>query len=390
MGNRFVGCTLLVAFSALTLILARLHQRPLCINSQYIEKITFADESTVFRCTLNRVVPYSAPFRDFERMYTTQIFPFEQWLRSFVKVRSARLQIVVSKAPVVTRTEGRAIHLWDSQTDQGEGLQREIAKSVLKQAYPTLESTEALADFYVQVWNDRPSRYYGDLDRYVSHQWWRTYKNLRLRDKIRFLSSLPQWSESHLKVDRDTLAFDHLVYTSNLSPQMLGRLEIAQKRAPHLKLGLWDGQALYHMPSRSRVSADSFRKLHTRHFIWESCQDLDLESLFKVPAEVQKLLVVRHCDPQQALDYRAYFLRGVEGFAAQYPQVAFVRLDIPSLRLRQENILLQQKIFDLMSRRQVDNPFFLAYGWQEITLDSKLQIYTPRAYIDAVESFRVR
>lgn len=390
MGTRFVGCSLLVTFSAIILILARLHQKPLCINSQYIEKITFSDDSLVYRCALSKPVPYSKQFRKFDKVLHSQIVPFELWLRSFVQVKNPRIQIQVNDYPSVTRSEGKKIYIWESNLDQEGDLQREIAKLILKQAFPELSTIDSLSEFYVRAWNNRLGSEYGDVKSYVSHQWWVRYKALRLKDKYVFLTHLPAWSESKMKVDLSTADFDHLLLTANLAPDVLARFDQLQKAFPKAKLGIWDGQSLYHMPSRSRLTAETFKVIKARHFIWESCNDLDLQSLIQIPAEVRKLMVVRNCDPQMTLDYRSYVSRDVEGFAARYPQVAFVRLDLPSLKSKKDFIRLQQKIFDLMTRRQVDDPFFLAFGWQEINLNQKLQIYIPRAYVDAVESFRVR
>lgn len=390
MGSQFVSTTLLVTFSAIILLMARIHQKPLCINSQYIEKITFSDASQVYRCALNRTVPYSPKFKKWENTLETEIVPFEQWLKAHLQAKSPRILIQVYGAPTVTRAEGKTIKIWEENLDQKGLLQQQIARIVLNQVYGDIPTVDPLADFYTRVWNQNAFSDYGTRDTYASFQWWKTYENMSFKKKFYFLSQLPSLSTTEMKVDFDEANFDYLLVTPNLTPAVLAKIDRLQKQFPQYTLGIWSNQVLYHMPSRSQLTPETFKSIKAHHFIWESCDDLDLQSLIQIPADVQKLLVVRNCDPQIPVDIKSYVEKGVEGFAARNPQTAFVRIDLPSLKSKKDFLAVQHKIFDLMSRRQIDDPFFMAFGWQEITLNPKLQIYVPRAYVDAVESFRVQ
>jgi len=389
MGSQFVATTLLVTFSAIILLMARIHQKPICINSQYIEKITFSDSTQVYRCAFNRTVSYSAKFKKWESTLHSEITPFEQWLKAHLRVKSSRIQIQVYDTPTVTMSEGKTIKIWEENLDQKGLLQQHIARLVLKQVYGDLSTVDPLAEFYARAWNKKSSSEYGTRDTYASYQWWKAYQNLGFKKKFYFLSDLPRLSVNQMKVDFNEAKFDYLLVTPNLTPAALTKIDILQKRFPQYTLGIWSNQVLYHMPSRSQLTPETFQSITAHHFIWESCDDLDLQSLIQIPADVRKLLVVRNCDPNIALDLKSYVEKGVEGFAARNPKAAFVRIDLPSLKSRKDFIAVQHKIFDLMSRRQIDDPFFTAFGWQEINLNPKLQIYVPRAYVDAVESFRV-
>ncbi len=45
-------------------------------------------------------------------------------------------------------------------------------------------------------------------------------------------------------------------------------------------------------------------------------------------------------------------------------------------------------VFDLVSKRQLDNPVFQSLGWQEIKYSQASEAYFPKAFIDAIEWFR--
>jgi hypothetical protein len=160
-----------------------------------------------------------------------------------------------------------------------------------------------------------------------------------------------------------------------------------------LNIGLWDGLNLYHLGSKSQISSRSFARIRVRHLIWESCNDLSIQDILSIQAEVHKILVVRSCSEQNQPDYSEYIRKSIAGFAAVHPQLSFVQLDIPSLNLRKDNSILQQRIFDLMTQqiaqKEKQSHFFSLYGLQKLQWDQKLQIFSPKAHVDAVEYFRL-
>jgi len=390
MGLRLVGTTLFATFAIILLGLAKLHQKPLCINSHFIEKITFADQSGVFRCALNKTVPYSAEFKKYEKLLESEIVPFERWIRSYLPLKSPRIHLHLTPSPQLIRVAGTQIFLDPKNLEETGLLQREILRLALKNMEPKPTQLEALAEFYVRIWNRSFYYQFGGMSSYLSYQWWQQYNKLDLGSRHRFLGNLLTTTDHYLADQTRIADFDFLLLTSQLTGPTLSEYDFVQQRSRGLKFGIWYQNYIYHLPSRSRLPSDYFQKIQAHHFVWESCADLNLQSLVQIPAEVRKLLVVQNCDPQQKIDYTQYVEKGVESFAAQYPKLSFVRFDVPSLKSKKDFINLQYKIFDLMSKRQTDNPFFTAFGWQEVNLDQKLQIYVPRAYIDAVEFFRVQ
>lgn len=436
MTSKFVGSAYLTLSVFVILMLAQAGQKPLCINSQSIEKITMADASVVYRCAIRKKVPYSVTFVKNQQILESKILPFESWLILNWKIKAPKIAVQLSKNPVVTQLQGRSILIWEQNLKSTQQLEVEIAKNYLKTINQKFFAANdlalnSLADFVVKVWSIDKELSFGGLPAYLAHQWWGAYSDLSPKEKYNLIRKFPtilksatvaefkdlesknydqlnqltqlfsqekrffSFLESKNTFEENSLvaSFDYLVLMPEVRSGIFKSLAGIQKRKPHFNLGIWDSKVLYHIGSKSQVSADSFRKLKVDHLIWESCDDLDLKSVLSVSAKVRKLLVIKNCSAQNQPDYAQYVFKGISGFAAAHPQISFVQLDMPSLNMKRDSIGLQQKIFELMSQQSANKgtktSFFSQFGLQRLQWDKELQIYFPKAQIDAVESFRV-
>lgn len=433
MTSQFVGSAYLVLSVFVILTLAQISQKPLCINSQVIEKLTMTDETFVYRCSVRKKVPYTASFAQTEILMEEKILPFESWLNRLWPIKVPRVTVQLTTQPVVTQFQGKNILIWDQNLKNTQQLEVEISKNYLRSLNPAFFSRNdlalsSLAEFTVKVWADNQALSFGGLSTYMAHQWWEAYNQLKARDKFIVLRKLPEILKNAKSQDfkdqetktydqvvqlvqlfsnektffallkaRSTFAensltasFDYLVLMPQIRSGIFKELALIQSRGSTLNLGVWDGKSLYHIGSKSQISADSFNKLKVNHLIWESCDDLELRSLLGVSAEARKLLVIRNCSPQNQPDYNQYVKKGIAGFAAAHPQVSFVQIDLPSLNMRKDEIVLQKKIFEQMAMQNKEHAAFLRlFGLQQLNWNQKLQIFEPKSHIDAIESFRI-
>lgn len=433
MTSQFVGSAYLALSVFIILVLAQISQKPLCINSQVIEKLTMTDETSVYRCSVRKKVPYTTSFAPTERLLAEKILPFESWLNRFWNIKAPRIQVQLTMQPIVTQLQGKNLLIWDQNLKNTQQLEVEIAKNYLRSVNPMFFekndlALNSLADFVVKVWADNQALSFGGLSTYMAHQWWVAYNQLKVQDKYSIIKKLPLLvqnatvqnfndpetktyeqvvqlaqlfskektfftllkSRNTFEENSLTASFDYLILMPQIRSGIFKQLSTIQNREPSLNLGAWDGKALYHIGSKSQISADSFNKLKVRHLIWESCDDLELRALLGVSADVQKLLVVRNCSPQNQPDYNQYMKKGIAGFAATHPQISFVQIDLPSLNMRKDELALQKKIFEQMAMQNNEHSAFLRlFGLQQLNWDQKLQIYVPKSNIDAIESFRI-
>lgn len=436
MTSQFVGSAYLTISVFVILVLAQTSQKTLCINSQAIEKITMTDNSTIYRCAIRKKVPYSKTFVQNQALLETKILPFEDWLGRIWDVKAPKLSVTLLNHPAVTQLQGRNLLIWEQNLKSTQQLEIEIAKNYLNALNPNFFAVNdlalnSLADFTVRIWSDNQALSYGGLSTYMAHQWWVAFSELPAKDKFFLLRRIPELlkkataetfkdpetktydqlvqltqifseetrffallkSRSTFEENSLTASFDYLILMPQIRSGLFKTLYGIQSKQPTLNLGIWDGKTLYHIGSHSQIAAESFNKLKVRHLIWESCDDLELKAVLGVSAEVQKLLVVRNCSAQNQPDYDQYVRRGIAGFAATHPQISFVQLDMPSLNMRRDEIVLQQKIFELMAQQTLNKEgqtgFLSLFGLQKLNWDHDLQVYIPKAQIDAVESFRV-
>lgn len=436
MTSQFVGSAYLALSIFVILILAQTSQKPLCINSQVIEKITMTDQTSIYRCAVRKKVFYSANFIQNQKFLEEKILPFEQWISRIWNVKVPRLAITLVNHPIVTQLKGKNISIWEQNLKATQQLEFEIAKNYLSALNPVFFGANnlalnSLADFTVRIWSENQVLSYGGFSTYMAHQWWIAFSELKAQEKLDLLKRLPQIvkqassqvfddsetrtydqlvqltqlfshetrffsllkSRNTFEENSLTASFDYLVLMPEIRSGIFQSLYSIQKQKPALNLGIWDGKTLFHIGSRSQISADSFNKLKVRKLIWESCDDLELKDVLGVSAEVQKLLVVRNCSQQNQPDYNQYVKKGISGFAATHPQISFVQLDMPSLNMRRDDMVLQQKIFALMTQQALSkegkNSFLSLFGLERLNWNHELQIYLPKSQIDAVESFRV-
>ncbi len=419
----------LFSFAVVILVLATLSQKPQCINSKLIEKITFSDQSYIFNCDLLVTVPFSKDFSKSERELQSEVQSFEQWLSHYWVLGGPKYKIHVSEKPIVTKVTNGQIQIWSQNFKSSWELQRNLLDENLKPQISNSILRNFVSDFYVRVWNQNMQRGYGNLSSFLSYRWWSAFQNLSTADQLQFLKLLagsqelysgqPQSSFDQV-VEIDKLIrvaanrnpvfqkfhhnlnkigglqpyhlkakFDYLIMNSQINSQSVAQLNSLQKNYPDKTFGLWDSQNIYHVPSRSYISARALKEVSAHHYIWEICDDIQMQSLFEIAADVRKVLIVKNCDLNQAEIYSSYVSRGIKGFAARASKANFVLFDLPSLRSKKDVIHAEIKIFDLMINRGQHSELLTNLGWQSVDHDQELNIFRTQSVVDSIESFRV-
>ena len=419
----------LFSFAIVVLVLAILSQKPQCINSKLIEKITFPDQSYVFNCNLEMTVPFSKDFSRAGRELQIEMQSFEQWLSRFWQLDGPKFKVLISKKPIVTRVSDGQIQIWNLNFKSSWELQRNLLDENLKTQITNSILRNFISDFYVRVWNQNMQRGYGNLSSFLSYRWWTAFQSLKTQDQLRFLTFLAKSQELYsaqpessfdqvVEIDKliRTAAdinpvfkrfhqslnkigglqpyhlkakFDFLIMNSQINAQSIAQMNSLQKSFPDKSFGLWDSRSVYHVPSRSYISATALKEISAHHYIWEICDDIQMQSLFKIAADVRKVLIVKNCDLNQSEIYSSYVSRGINGFAAKASEANFVLFDLPSLRSRKEVINAEIKIFDLMINRDLHSELLTNLGWQSVDHDQELNIFNIHSVVDSIESFRV-
>ncbi|MFN8943145.1 MAG: hypothetical protein ACK5WZ_00810 [Pseudobdellovibrionaceae bacterium] len=169
---------------------------------------------------------------------------------------------------------------------------------------------------------------------------------------------------------------------------ILAQFQNLQKRNPSLRMAVKDKENIWILPSRYSLPLESFGKIRAERAIVEQCTSFSFSNVLEQAEEFQRVLMVGTCQPSKTRNYLGYIKEGAKGFARMNPDVSFVQVHVPSALMKKDELISVQNIFEFLKNRESMNPLFLTLGWQEIKWNQALNVYSPKAFIDAIELFR--
>ncbi|MNT22990.1 hypothetical protein D3C72_1583970 [compost metagenome] len=158
---------------------------------------------------------------------------------------------------------------------------------------------------------------------------------------------------------------------------------------PQLQIALRDKEKIWMLPSKYSMSLASFGQIKANKTIIEKCGEYNFSFVMEYAEKTEKLLIVDRCAAQKNVVYNEYLNKGTEAFAQANKGIAFVQFHVPSLLMKKTDLETAGNVFDFIQKRDVDNPSFKGLGWQEVRWDETASAYQPKAYVDAIEWFRV-
>ncbi|WII72544.1 hypothetical protein QJS83_01500 [Bdellovibrio sp. 22V] len=161
------------------------------------------------------------------------------------------------------------------------------------------------------------------------------------------------------------------------------------KASPKLQIALQDKDGLWMLPSKYPIPLKSFGAVKASRTVVEKCGGYNFSYVMDYADKTEKLLVVDHCDLKRDLRYDRYLTDGAEGFGAQNKGIAFVQFHLPSLLMKKTELEAVANVFEFIQKRDVDSPSFKSLGWREVKWSEQANAYQPKAYVDAIEWFRV-
>lgn len=156
-----------------------------------------------------------------------------------------------------------------------------------------------------------------------------------------------------------------------------------------IQIALRDEENLWMLPVKYPLPAKSFGKIKAKRTVVEKCGGYDFSYVMDYADITEKLLVVEHCDKDYRVQYTRYMNEGAEGFGTQNSGVTFVQFHLPSLLMKKSDLQLVPNVFEFIQKRDVESASFKSLGWQEIHWSKQANAYQPKAFVDAIEWFRV-
>jgi hypothetical protein len=161
------------------------------------------------------------------------------------------------------------------------------------------------------------------------------------------------------------------------------------KANPKLQMAVRDSENLWMLPSKFPIALSSFGKIRANKTIVEKCGEYNFNYVLEFAERTEKLLIADNCNAKQELKYQKMLSDGAEGFGLENPATPFVQFHLPSLLMRKEELAQVNNVFDFIQKRDVENSSFKSLGWQEVRWLEPSHVYKPKAFVDAIEVFRV-
>jgi hypothetical protein len=220
-------------------------------------------------------------------------------------------------------------------------------------------------------------------------------------------SSLTQYSESHrvfitlVANNLGRLGFNESFGGAFFDVLFISDTKLAQnsetfkhflslsKKNPKMKIAIKDPDNLWMLPSTYPVHWKSLDSLRAERTVYSKCGHYDFNFVWSFANLTDKLMIVNTCGGK-IINLTSYLKDGPEGFGAQNKDVGFIQFHIPSLLMRKDKLAHVDNVYDLISRREIDNPVFQSLGWRELKYSEKAEAYQPKSFVDGIEWFKVQ
>jgi hypothetical protein len=180
---------------------------------------------------------------------------------------------------------------------------------------------------------------------------------------------------SDLKISQESEQFKHYIMLS--------------KQNPRTKIAIKDNENLWMLPSVYPIHWKSIESLHANRIVFSKCGNYDFNFVWQFSLATEKLMILNVCKDKK-INLAGYLKEGPEAFGEQNKDISFIQFHIPSLLMRKDQLSHVDSIYELVSRREIDNPVFQSLGWQKLVWSEKAQAYQPKSYIDGIEWFKVQ
>jgi hypothetical protein len=180
---------------------------------------------------------------------------------------------------------------------------------------------------------------------------------------------------------------DHLVAVVQASAdQQVESLARAALKLKSLTLALMDQNQIYLLPGVEPLQRSLFGKIRAQRVTVVTCGALSLRDLDRYSEITDRLTVIESCEDSPSLNYEGLLQGQIDKFARQNPNVSFVEVHLPSLRLAVEGQRLNPALKLAMS---FDETVLLqALGWQKPSYDESLRAYHAKSAIEAFKLYR--
>lgn len=156
-----------------------------------------------------------------------------------------------------------------------------------------------------------------------------------------------------------------------------------------LRIAVMDTEKVLFLPSGALLSKKLLKSWNTKQLVYQSCSNINFNQINSFNLTTDKLLLIRSCAQNEDHFLQRYYQLGASGFASQDSFSPFIHFHLPSLALKSAELDSSKDVFELLQQTGSESTVAQELGWQKIEWKKELKAFSPRAYVDAIDLFRL-
>ena len=346
-----------ISFAGLVLFALHLGQRPLCIDSKYVERIDRLlgeQVNTLYRCGYYKKASQDSFFWTNANFISNRLRNLERTILFWGSKPPKTRILVVTDKENLRFVKNNVIYLSENTF------------------YENLDS--AILEAWIHSLNLHESINRRDALAYVSF--------LYQQDLENFLQDLP-WGRDLIQNYLALSQRQKYLHQHNLS-EFLEKGMPSPRKLPTLDYALIKNSQLWLPPFSKPAAENDLSHFKVHRLIIEVCDDPSWQDAIAWSKKAEHLLLVKNCTKKNPLNYSAYLKQDLSSFSLDNIENRFVQIHLPSVELRKDYLLIKETIFaSLENHRQ-----HIAQAFHWIHIDDRQGYNRPEAAIDAVTAFR--
>lgn len=155
------------------------------------------------------------------------------------------------------------------------------------------------------------------------------------------------------------------------------------------QVAIADRHFIWLLPSQTAIPVSMFSRVQAKWHLYLSCDGVVNEKkLNNFLDQSEKLIMIKKCGDTGQINFAGLKEENLNRFYLQNKKLNFVQLHLPSFKMVKTEMNLNQNIFDLVKNKNLEQKDLKALGWQAVDWNKDLNIFKPKAVIDAIEYFR--
>lgn len=154
------------------------------------------------------------------------------------------------------------------------------------------------------------------------------------------------------------------------------------------QVAIMDKKQIWILPSRSGLPVDAFLESVSKTRIYFKCNNKDSIKLDRFYDKADKLILIKDCHQNSQYNFQSLAENNLMNFYKQNLKLSFIQFHLPSLQMLKNKVNTHQNFFELVKNKNLNDSDIKSMGWADVEWESDINVYKPKAVVDAIEFYR--